>query len=187
MLESYDDLTNKQYNEHDSELEEFEGNFNNKVDAILSTLSEQSDSIKQEIKSFVSREQDDIKNHLDDILTTVVEKSDNLQGNAAKTAVERISILENEIIDAKDSLERTSQQITSRIDSAQKYTIAEISTMSSNAKSKIVETQDSTVANLEIEAKDNIKKAEQVEKLRKDLISRLERLERNLETIKDQL
>jgi len=59
--------------------------------------------------------------------------------------------------------------------------------MSSNAKSKIVETQDSTVANLEIEAKDNIKKAEQTEKLRKDLISRLERLERNLETIKDQL
>ncbi|MCK5144333.1 MAG: hypothetical protein KAQ77_11200, partial [Candidatus Heimdallarchaeota archaeon] len=66
-------------------------------------------------------------------------------------------------------------------------TIAEISTMSSNAKSKIVETQDSTVSNLEIEAKDNIKKAEQAEKLRKDLISRLERLERNLEIIKDQL
>ncbi|MCG3260315.1 MAG: hypothetical protein H7644_11240 [Candidatus Heimdallarchaeota archaeon] len=59
--------------------------------------------------------------------------------------------------------------------------------MSSNAKSKIVETQDSTVSNLEIEAKDNIKKAEQAEKLRKDLISRLERLERNLEIIKDQL
>jgi hypothetical protein len=69
----------------------------------------------------------------------------------------------------------------------EKDSVADFSSFASTAKSQVVDTQESTLADLETEAKQNIKLAEESEKRKRDLISRLERLEKNIESIKNEL
>ncbi|MHA2308912.1 MAG: hypothetical protein ACXABJ_06525, partial [Candidatus Heimdallarchaeaceae archaeon] len=82
---------------------------------------------------------------------------------------------------------RTSSQIVTRLESVEKDAVADLSSSASAAKGQIVETQETTLTDLEAEAKQNIKLAEESEKRKRDLISRLERLEKNIEAVKNEL
>jgi len=187
MLNTFDTLTKDQYNKKNSELTEFEGGFNKEVDGILTSLSEQSDAIKAEIKEYVSSEQSDVSEHFDTILADIGSKIEGIEKDAKKLVIDKTSSVEADTVNLRESINRTSQQIISKIDSAQKDASASIMSLSSNAKSGISETQNSTISDLETEAKSKIKGAEQAEKLKKDMIGKIERLERTLEIIKNEL
>ncbi|MEE9410745.1 MAG: hypothetical protein V3V41_07440 [Candidatus Heimdallarchaeota archaeon] len=187
MIQSYEDLSKQQLMNHSTELQEFEKGFHSQVDGVLDSFSEQSDSMKSEAKTVVSAEQDKMNKNFDELKTSLDEQVSLLQNETNNKINNRISSLEEEITEMKASIEKTSQQITTRLDSAQKDTVAEVSTFASTAKSQIASTQETTISDLETEVKDHIKQAEQAEKLKKDLINRLGRLEKNIEVIKNEL
>lgn len=187
MLTTYDDITKKQYNTKDSELTEFETSFNETVDGILVNLSEQSDVVKTEIKDYVANEQSDLNNHFENILGDLSQKIDTIQKDTTKLVNDKTVTIEEDAVTLKTSIERTTQQISSQIDSAQKDASTAVVSLASSARSTISETQNSTISDLETEAKNRIKGAEQAEKMKKDVIGKIEKLERTLEILKNEL
>ncbi len=187
MLTTFDDITKKQYDTKDSELIEFESSFNDTVDGILVNLSEQSDVVKTEIKNYVANEQSDLNNHFENILGDLSQKIDTIQKDTTKLVNDKTATIEEDVVTLKTSIERTTQQISSQIDSAQKDASTAVVSLASSARSKISETQNSTISDLDTEAKNRIKGAEQAEKMKKDVIGKIEKLERTLEILKNEL
>jgi hypothetical protein len=187
MIEAYETLTSNQLEEYKTELAGFENKFEKDVDDILSTFSQQSDSVKEESKTILANEQDTLSTNVSEMMNNFTNQVSSLEKQSTSTLEKDISDLEEEAQELLSSIDKTSSQIKARIDSVQKDSTAKISSFASSAKSQITNTQDTTLSDLEVEAKDQFRLAEQSEKIRKDIISRLERLERNIESIKNEL
>jgi hypothetical protein len=187
MIKKYEGLAKEQIEAHSTELQGFEQGFNEEVDQILTSFSEQSDTMKNEAKSLLSTEQEQLSTKFEVMKTDLETKVSDIESRANKTIEEKMSSIEQEVTDLTQSVDRTSSQIITRLDSVEKDAVADLSSSASAAKGQIVETQDSTLTDLETEAKQNIKLAEESEKRKRDLISRLERLEKNIEAIKNEL
>jgi len=187
MLKKYDGVAKEQLETHSTELHGFEQGFNEEVDNILTSFSEQSDTMKQEAKSLLSNEQEKLSSKFVEMKNSLENKISELDGRSKSALEEKISTIEQEVANITGAIERTSGQIISRMESAEKDSVADLTSFASKAKSDVVETQETTFVDLDTEAKQNIKLAEEAEKRKRDLIGRLERLEKNIESIKNEL
>ncbi|MCG3226899.1 MAG: hypothetical protein H7645_08265 [Candidatus Heimdallarchaeota archaeon] len=187
MIKKYDGITKEQIEAHSTELQGFEQGFNKEIEQILTSFSEQSDTMKQEAKTLLSNEKDQLNAKFTEMKTDLESKISDIESRANSTIEGKISSIEQDVNDLTESVDRTSSQIVTRLESVEKDAVADLSSSESAAKGQIIETQETTLTDLETEAKQNIKLAEESEKRKRDLISRLERLEKNIEAIKNEL
>ncbi|MBY9001304.1 MAG: hypothetical protein KGD64_10340, partial [Candidatus Heimdallarchaeota archaeon] len=101
--------------------------------------------------------------------------------------LKKITSLEEEIARLKASINITSSQITTQFEAVEKENLANIASQTFEIKSKVAETQQTIMFDLDTEAKEHVRRAENAEKMRRDLINRIERLERSIESIKNEL
>ena len=117
----------------------------------------------------------------------VIEEAEKTQEKTESEILQKITLLEEEIERLKISIGQTSSQISTHLEAVEKDNLANISSQSSKIKSQIAETQQSIMTDLDIEAKEHVRSAEEAEKRKRDLINRIERLERSIESIKNEL
>ena len=187
MLSTYDKLLKTQIDSHGDELKAFQDNFNQNIDDELGSFSKQSDEMKEETKTIVSSEKDELKKELTAIQTLVSDAISKTKNQNETDISEKLTLLEKEIESIKLSIEKTSTQIKTQVESLEKDSLASISSKASSMKGQIADTQQTVMSDLDVEAKEHIRKAEDAEKMKRDLVSRIERLERSIESIKNEL
>ncbi|MCK4972377.1 MAG: hypothetical protein KAS52_03595, partial [Candidatus Heimdallarchaeota archaeon] len=187
MINMYEQLVKQQIESHGNELGNFQENFNKNADDELALFSKQSDEMKEETKSIIAAEKNDIKQTLSEIQTFVTEDADKTKEKTKSEILQKITLLEEEIERLKTSISQTSSQITTHLEAVETANLANIASQSSKIKSQIAETQQSIMTDLDLEAKEHVKSAEDAEKRKRDLINRIERLERSIESIKNEL
>ncbi|MHA1691790.1 MAG: hypothetical protein ACTSU7_09140, partial [Candidatus Heimdallarchaeaceae archaeon] len=187
MITMYEQLVKQQIDVHGSELKIFQDKFNENADEELVTFSKQSDEMKEETKTLITAEKSDIKSKLSEIQAMITEDTDKTKETTESEILQKITLLEGEIERLKTSINQTSSQIIVQLEDVEKDNLANIASQSSKIKSQIAETQQSIMADLDVEAKEHISRAEDAEKRKRDLITRIEKLERSIESIKSEL
>ncbi len=187
MINTYNKMTSKQKKDHSSSLSDFALQFNENVEEVLTLFSEQSEKMKTEVKSLISSEKESIQKDIEALSNTVNEKIDSSKQKTEQTYDTSINEINERELAFRTSLEEISSKSKEQMETLSSELKSDVLNLSSQTKEQISNTRHSTDSEIEMEANDLVKKAENAEKNKKDVINKIVKLEKSLDSVKNEL